>query len=57
MFDEIFNNVSDCIPKSLKTAHALTFAHLNIHSSNSVTLNKIDQVGILLESEAIDDRF
>ena len=52
--DEVFNNVSDLNSKSLKTAHGLKFAHLNIRSLNSVTLNKIDQVRILLESKAID---
>ena len=52
--DEVFNNVSDLNPKSPKTAHGLKFAHLNIRSLNSVTLNKIVQVRILLESKAID---
>ena len=46
--------VSDLIPKSPKTAHGLNSAHLNIRSLNSVTLNKIDQVRILLEGETID---
>ena len=42
------------LPNSIKTASGLKLAHLNIRSLNVITMNKIDQVRILLEDKTID---